>query len=277
MPDLVCEYVVRRPAPALRAAVDHYCGYRLAGFEPGVHVGLPSPHLTVVLSLDAPVTVRWTRGDDRLGALVGGLHDHPVAIHHDGSQFGIQLALTPMGSRALFGAPAAAVARQVAPLDDLLAGGAADLVDRAASAPTWAARFAVVDRVLGAVLDEAPVVRPEVRVAWRRLVASRGAVTVTSVADDVGWSRRHLGAQFQREVGLAPKTVARMARFHHAQGLLKTGTWPSVGAVAAVAGYADQAHMTREWQAFAGASPTRWLAAEEFPSVQDGGGGSAPH
>lgn len=220
----VSEYVVRRPPPALRDAVVHYCGYRLAGFDPGVHILLPSPHLTLVITLDDPLSVRWPGGSG-LHAMVGGLHDHPVRIDHDGRQLGIELALTPLGCRALFGAPAAALARSVVPLDALLGARAGELMDRAASADTWQARFAVVDHILTSAIDGVPAVRPEVRAAWRHLVATRGRATVSAVAD---------------EVGLAPTTIARMVRFDHAQRLLRGTGRPALGTVTAVAGYADQ-------------------------------------
>jgi AraC-like DNA-binding protein len=43
----------------------------------------------------------------------------------------------------------------------------------------------------------------------------------------------------------------------------------SLAAIAAECGYADQAHMAREWRTLAGASPTQWLADERLPFVQD--------
>lgn len=269
------EFVVRRPPPALGGLVAEYVGYRLMGFDAGVHVGLPSPWLTVIITLDRPLSVRWDEGSGCLRALVGGLHDHPVRIDHDGTQFGIQLALTPLGCRALCGAPAAAIARSVAPLEALLGPRARELVHRASAATTWPARFAVVDQILLSAVDDAAVVRPEIRAAWHHLLARRGAVTVSAVADAVGWSRRHLAAQFRNELGLSPKTVARMARFDHAQQLLRRPNRPSVGMVAALAGYADQAHLTREWREFAGTGPVAWLAAEELPFVQDDTGSAA--
>ena len=38
--------------------------------------------------------------------------------------------------------------------------------------------------------------------------------------------------------------------------------------IAAMCGYADQAHLTREWQAMSGYTPTQWRR-EEVPFVQD--------
>lgn len=273
MTEPVAEYVRHRPPEDLRPVVAACHGYRLTGFAPGVHVGLPSPHLTVVVSLDAPLRVR-KGAEDRprhLGALLGGLHDGPVRIDHDGTQVGIQLALTPVGCRQLLGMPAAGVAGAVVPLTSALGPRVSELAERAAGAMTWRARFAVVEDVLRRALGDAGPVRPELAFAWRRLVSSRGGAGVADLATETGWSRRHLSGQFRREFGLAPKTVGRIARFDAAAALLKAAPAAGVGAVAATAGYADQAHMVRDWHNFAGAAPTAWLAAEAFPFVQDGG------
>jgi len=56
-------------------------------------------------------------------------------------------------------------------------------------------------------------------------------------------------------------------RFGHAPPL-RPPDRPPLADVAALAGYYDQAHFTRDWRDLAGCSPTTWLA-EEFPSVQD--------
>lgn len=132
-----------RTAPFVASVV----GYRTVGFSPGVRVGLPSPALTVVVSLGDPVDVHPLRPDGtpgRFTALAGGLHDAPTLIRHDGNQFGIHLALTPAGSRALLGVPAAALAGRVVTLSDLLGGRADELVARVVAAPTWEDRFGAV-------------------------------------------------------------------------------------------------------------------------------------
>ena len=99
-------------------------------------------------------------------------------------------------------------------------------------------------------------------------MASGGGIEVNALAREVGWSRRHLTQQFQRELGLSPKVVGRVVRFDRARRLLTRPARPGLAAVAATCGYFDQAHLTREFRELAGMSPTTWLA-EQLPSVQD--------
>lgn len=205
---------------------------------------------------------------------MGGLHDRPTFIRHDGSQHGIQIEVTALGARTLLGAPSVALVGQVVTIEDLLGPLARELVDRTRAAPTWAARFAVVDDVLGRAVAgrgdpgrrRAPA---EVLAAWDRLVGRHGAIEVAALAREVGWSRRHLSERFREEVGLPPKVFARVLRFERARKLLVLAERPPLAWVAAECGYADQAHLTREWVQLAGSSPTAWLAAEELPFVQD--------
>ena len=272
----IAEETVRAPAPELRGAVDRLVGYRLAGHEPGLHAGLPSPSITFIVSFDERLTLS-VLPDGRARtvqhwAMVSGLHERPAQIVHDGNQHGIQLDVSPLHARALFAMPAAALAHQVAPLDEVLGAHGDELVDRLATAPTWDERFDELHRVLSTRLDEvdrtgAPAVRPELVHAWARL-CDDGA-PVTTVADELGWSRRHLRTQCRDEFGLNPSTLARIARFHRAQRWVRSHPEDPLAVAAAWCGYADQSHMSREWTELAGAAPRTWLRDEQFPSVQD--------
>jgi AraC-like DNA-binding protein len=78
-----------------------------------------------------------------------------------------------------------------------------------------------------------------------------------------------------------PKTLARILRFEHALALLRRDDGARFAEIAERCGYYDQAHMNRDFRAFAGASPSEFLArrlpdgggvradAAEFGSVQD--------
>lgn len=268
------EYVRGRPAPAVRPVVPAYVGYRLTGCDPGTHQGLPGPTLTTVVSLADPVelTVMPDPGQRpaRFRALVSGLHTRPATVRRTAVQHGVHLDLDPLGARALLGAPPSALGSSVVELDDLLGGLAGELVERLAAAPTWGVRFAVLDDVLTRRLTAAPppVLAPELTRAWRRLVEAGGALRVDDVAREVGWSRRHLGARFRAELGLSPKAAARTLRLDRSRRLLASLHPPSLADVAVMCGYADQAHLTREWRALAGMTPGAWRA-EEVPKVQD--------
>ncbi|MGH3796323.1 MAG: helix-turn-helix domain-containing protein [Pseudonocardiaceae bacterium] len=93
---------------------------------------------------------------------------------------------------------------------------------------------------------------------------------MAALAEEVGWSRRHLGERFRREFGLTPKVAGRVMRFEIAHRLLQTPDRPALAEVAARCGFYDQAHLHREWRELAGCTPSRWLA-DEFPSVHDSG------
>jgi AraC-like DNA-binding protein len=268
------EMVAAAPHPALRPYVSRYTGYR-HHTGPGVHRGLPSRTLTIVLTLEGTVDFAAGQGLPRsLAALAGGLHCRPVMMEHDGHQFGIQTGFTPLGARALLGLPAGALGGAVVDLGALLGSTAGELADRIRSATTWADRFAHLDAVLTRIAVPAAIACPELDWAWQRLTSS-GSVAVGTVAAEVGWSRQHLRAMFRREFGLSPKQVARVRRFEAAHALLVAVRRPGLAEIAARCGYADQAHLARDWRDLAGTSPSVWMA-EELPFVQDTGAPGGP-
>jgi AraC-like DNA-binding protein len=256
----------------LRPYVAWLTAYDVVG-RAGVHRGLPGTSLTFVLPIGAPIDVAWSDEPASRRAswsIVAGLHAAPAEIRHDGHQEGFFLALTTAGARALLGLPAAAIAGELLSLDDS-APGLRHLPEQLNDAPTVPARTAVLLRALTSTLAARgePGPRAEVGRALARL--SRGT-PVAEVADDVGYSRRHLRNLVVAETGLSPKAYQRVARFEtsrdHVLAAARDGG--TLAEVAAVCGYADQAHLAREWRDLAGCPPTTWLR-EEFPDVQAGG------
>ncbi len=273
---VVNEHLRVRPGPGVRAVVAGYSGYRTAGQAPARHRGLPSPYLTLIFTLDEPLLIAGHPDPRQAPAsydtLAGGLHTAPALIDHDGWQSGVQLAVTPLAARALFGMPAGELASLDVEGTDVLGPLAREIQERLRASPTWPARFAALDRLLLAPMSaERPGPRPEVVRAWGRLLAAGGQATVADLAADTGWSERHLRSQFLAEIGLTPKAAARVIRFDRARRRIQeraqaTDRW-SLADLAAGCGYYDQAHLDRDFRALAGCPPTRWLA-EEFRNVQ---------
>lgn len=262
------------PHPSLRRLVTRYHGYRYMEGIGGIHHGLPSTSLTVVLAFDRPLDVGWlgSPGSQRqLWTVASGLTMSPAAIQHDGRQHGLQLDLTPLGARVLLGVPSAALHRELVAVDDLIgAAAAARLYDEVSASRTWAGRFAALDagllRLAAAGDSGEQVLDKTVRHAWSRLHATAGQLAVSQLAADVGWSRGQLARRFRCEFGLGPKQLARLVRFAAARELVARHS--RLADVAAQCGYADQAHLTREWRELAGLTPTGWLD-EEATFVQE--------
>lgn len=261
----------RRPCPALRPYVDAYRGYHYVAPPDTIHRGLPSSEMTVVLVFGRPLEVGWhdePASRREFWSIASGLHVKAADIFHEREQCGIQLGLSAAGARALLGLPMAALAREITSLDAVLSARTSGWHDRIAQQPTWAGRYDALEAMLLRLLaargeSDAIAPRGELTWAWAELSAGR---RVDGVAHDLGWSRRHLSAQFGSEVGLAPKQFARVTRFQRSRSAIAAGR--PVGDVAADCGFADQPHLTREWRAMSGYTPSEWLRAE-FPFLQD--------
>lgn len=297
----------RDPTGALVTAV----GYETACEAPRDHRGLPSPFLTFIVTLDAPVVIDEGGEERGLDVVVAGLSTEVEMVKMPDFQSGLQAAVHPLAARRLFGMPAGEIARLSLEGEDVLGRTAPRLRERLAEAADWDERFAIFASEMGLAVDPTstphrrgrPYVRPhergrpyvrlpdlkstakrradlrstaprpEVVEAWRLLLATRGRIRIGELAERVFLSRRRLSTLFAAELGITPKEAARRMRFTHAVTRIGEGVRGGgfdLARVAAECGFADQSHLDREFRAFAGISPTGWIA-EEFPNIQAGG------
>jgi AraC-like DNA-binding protein len=219
---------------------------------------LPGGRIVLVISFGPPLDV-----DGRsYGSFVAGLHDTAAITEHAGVSHGVQAYLTPLGAERLFRMPMGELANRGADLADLL-DDADELAERLYEAPSWPARLALLETYIDRRVAEAPPAPREIEWSWQRLLGTDGAVPVAELAQEVGWSRRHLAARFREHVGLPPKALARILRFERAAERLRGGA--DLSDAALDSGYYDQAHFNRDFKAFAGVTPTQYRVT----SVQD--------
>ncbi|MBS2539289.1 helix-turn-helix transcriptional regulator [Catenulispora sp. NF23] len=144
--------------------------------------------------------------------------------------------------------------RRVAP--ELATRDVAPLLERLHAAGSADAAVRVLDDFVAALT---PHYEPDAAVERVvGLLRSGDAPHVPALADAVGLSERQLRRRFTEAVGYGPKTLHSILRFQHA---LDLGRAAPIGlaAVAYEAGYADQAHFTREVRRLAGMTPTGLL------------------
>ncbi|HVE51842.1 MAG TPA: AraC family transcriptional regulator, partial [Ramlibacter sp.] len=216
-------------------------------------------HLALRLS-GAPLRV-FAGEADRLGRVVG----HAVV---GGARSGFYLReavpgwsagalLEPGAARALFGPGAQEFAGRHVALDDLWGREAGLCMERLQGARTAAQALASMEDLLLQRLGADAGLHAGVAAAVATL---RRGGRVDAAVQASGFSHRQLVARFRDAVGLPPKAYARVLRLQSA--LARLGQ-PGAGLadLALAAGYADQAHFSREFRGFAGVTPTQWLQA----------------
>lgn len=160
---------------------------------------------------------------------------------------------TPGAGPAVLGVPGHELRDQRVPLAELwparVARRAAGRIGTAAD-PAAAIQAVVGDRLAGS--------GPPDPVAAAVLRRQRAGDPVAATAAALGLSERQLHRRSLAAFGYGPKLLARILRFRYATGLARSGQ--RFAEVAAIAGYADQAHLAREVRALSGL-PLRTLAA----------------
>jgi AraC-like DNA-binding protein len=254
------ELATRASIPALQALVPHYIGYSEQSTGPVRRFEVPHPNVTVIINLGEPLQVHAPalhEAGDRYGSFVAGLFDTVAQTESGRHSAGIELNVTPLGMWQVVGVPMHELMNRVVPLDALLGRTARMLEDQLLHATSWDAKFALLD---AALLKRVQRRRPPsaVRWAWSQLARDAAPRSVSDVARELQWSRRRLAESFREYVGVTPKLLARLVRFDRVVRASKDGRPVSWSTLAHRFGYADQAHLTREFREFSGLTPTEF-------------------
>jgi AraC-like DNA-binding protein len=225
---------------------------------------LPTGSMHIVLRLDDEPVRLWSQGGHELElgiAVIGGIRSsYYVKDARPARTIGAQLHAA--ASLPLLGIPAGELAERHTRLDDVWGAATATLRARLQEAPTPEAALACFEAALSARLPRLRAVHPAIAHALACFDGLAGASLhghpkprdpVGHVVADTGLSHRRFLTLFEQAVGLTPKRYCRVLRFQHAIAGVMAGE--PLGAVAIDAGYSDQAHLTREFQALAGVSP----------------------
>jgi AraC-like DNA-binding protein len=257
--------------PDLASDVVRYSGYREHGGWSIDNREVASPIVPLIINLGDPFRIRMgATGSVHRSGFVAGLYDGYADVVSTGRAHCMQVDLTPLGAYRFFAMPMRELAAQTVALDQV--GAFDDLVERLHEAPDWATRFALLDAFVRRRLSAAPAASSPIAWAWRQLASSGGRVRVSTLAGEIGWSRKHLAQRFSIEVGAGPKTVGRILRFVGARRAIDAGNGAGRMDWAGMAddwGYADQAHLIREFHAMAGVTPADYArdAASRFRPV----------
>ncbi|KAA8886222.1 AraC family transcriptional regulator [Nocardia colli] len=250
------------PAVQLDRLVSSYGWFREVSARPMVRQELPTPKMILLISLAGPLSLArgiTKRDSCRSAAALVGVGREPVVAVHNGYQSVLEVQLSPLSALELFGVSASIVADDVIDLADLWTG-TTEFVERLTAATTWQQRIGLLDTTLTARITRGRRPDPALTAAWQHLLDCGGDLDLSVLREQTGWSRRRLAERFRAQVGLPPKTMARLMRFQRAVDLLRSPGHRSLAAIASTCGYCDQPHFNREFRELAGRTPTAFLA-----------------
>ena len=256
---LAFELARRPPSPRMAGLIAGMTGYRETAsgrFSQRETAPLVVP---LIVSLGTPFLIalgREPQAADRQPSFVAGLHAGPVYIESDGRAECVQVDFTPLGAFRFFGGTVVDLVARMIDIGDVLGSEGRQLRERLGASRCWQHRFDLLEDFIAGRANHLP--SPEIAFAYRRLARSGGGARIATLAEEIRWSRKHLVTRFRSELGLAPKPVARVIRFHQACRLARIGTARGWAGIAAESGYADQAHLVREFAALAGEPPMAW-------------------
>jgi AraC-like DNA-binding protein len=240
----------------LDASVDAFWSFE---FDDAPHRVLPDGCMDIIFNLSAG-----------RATVVGTMSRAEVIVAPAGERsFGVRFR---PGRAALFvEGTAAELSDSRAPLGALVGGGAKLLEERVFSARTDEERALAVAEF---VSDPRSRVRgKDARVDRATSLLEREvAPSISEVAREIGVSERQLERLFAERVGVRPKLFARVLRMQRAARLLSRRR-VSGADLSALAGYADEAHLAREFRELCGAAPSRLARDVGFVQARADGAG----
>ncbi|UXI69139.1 helix-turn-helix domain-containing protein [Tahibacter amnicola] len=253
---------MRRPHPALRQHVTQFwygegrVAYQRDRILPRTQsyllVNLGPPQFLV---LPGPPEIRIVFDD----FWFSGLYEGPIDTEAPEGSALLGVAFSATGAASLLPWSQAALANRTEPLEAIIGVSARQLRERLLHTPDTTARFDLVENWLLDVGMTGRSVHPLVHWAMQRIAEAGGNLRTQELAQQSGYSRKHLTGVISREVGLPPKALMRLQRFGATLQALGRGHPDTWADLANRCGYFDQSHFINEFQQYAGTTPAEFL------------------
>jgi len=254
-----------RPAFPLSQHVELMWRATNSGVLPSRQRVYPNGAMTLVIHLkkptasfyidDAPQTVRVP--------LLAGPYSRSFHIDPSESTAVIGVLFRPGSASLFFPVAAHELHNTDIALSELNPGEADRLLNEVCSAGAELAQFRVLERYLDRKLKTAVAIHPAIKFAIARLSRDDG-VRIRQLQLDTGLSHTRFIQLFHAHVGLTPKLFYRIQRFRALLDRIEKGMPVNWSEVAIDGGYFDQAHLIRDFRAFAGITPLEYTRTMHY-------------
>lgn len=194
------------------------------------------------------------------GCIISGARSTFTSIDPTSQAAMLGIVFKPGGAGPFFAVPLADLHNQVIALEMVWGAQAQRLREQLLAAATPEHRFAILEQALLARLTPARISHPAVSFALQEFQQVPHLPTIAAVAERIGLSQTRFIQVFRDAVGLTPKQFCRVLRFQQVLRLLESDAPVKWAELSLSCGYFDQAHFIHDFQAFAGLTPSAYLA-----------------
>jgi AraC-like DNA-binding protein len=254
-PDLAASHLRltrHKPSEALAPFVDYYWIPRwdLRGKPPYQQTILPHPNVHLVFEAS--------------GAGIFGVDRRLFTRTLSGLGLALGVRFTAGGFRPFWQAPISQLTDRVVPAARLFGSRAERtrqaIMGEGAFEADDGRLIGYVEALLNSVLPDRDPLAEQVAELVSRITDDPGLRRVDQLSASSGMTPRTLQRLFADYVGVSPKWVMRRARLHEAAEHADSGEPVDWAGLASDLGYADQAHLTRDFTVTIGVPPSRYAA-----------------
>lgn len=241
-----------------------FCYYS-DGYTPpaGKELVLPSGSAQLIINLGAN-HFRHFAEEDSAGiqsdaAIIAGVNSGYIFLDPQTRRSTIGAVFKPGGIQALFGVPTIEFRDQAVSLGDIIKADIKALRNQLTETASPQAKFDLLEAFLLRRLDESHQPNAAINRAIQLIEQQPTQLSVSAIANHVGYSRRRFSTLFSEAAGIAPKDYVRIQRFQKALRTIRSNTKPQWSQIALSCGYYDQAHFNRDFKALGGLTPGQYL------------------
>lgn len=256
------------PAVALQRYIE--CFWTISGQAVDAKPGRVTPDGAVEIVLSFADPLRLGRGDEPLATqprrVVIGQLEQSLANQNLGRADYLGIQFRPTGIFAFLRFPQHELTGRIISLTDLAPALDRELASRLGEIASPAQRIQTLEQILLRYFHASTQPHHVIEAAVQAMQEAQGNISISALMAQFDLSGRQIERLFQQYVGLSPKSFSRILRFKHVMCLAEQGRIGNWAELALIAGYYDQAHLVRDFQQFAGESPTQLFTPDWYAS-----------
>ncbi|HLK22994.1 MAG TPA: helix-turn-helix domain-containing protein [Bryobacteraceae bacterium] len=223
----------------------------------------PDGAMALVIHLKKPTMCFWIDGKPQTirVPLLAGPYSRSFDCDPSESTAMIGVVFRPGAARAFFPIPVHELQNVDIPLSDVDPGEADRLLNDLCSMAGEQEQFQLMERYLCRKLADGDPIHPAIPYAVEQLSGEGAVSRIRKIQLETGLSHTRFITLFREHVGLTPKLFYRVRRFRAMLERIEKGAPVNWAALAVDCGYFDQAHLIRDFRAFAGVTPRQYSAA----------------